>query len=355
VFGTACKGLLIMSPLLLLLNLLNLLLLLTGNECGALVADPVQKLLQSISDGFKRKDIVVYNRVPKTGSSSFQKHIDDLASRLGYKTYHFATPPWIVCSEGSSPCKRKDRPYRRYELTRLQNRILSFPNGSDAVIDYHFAYINFGTKLPIHINMVREPISRLISHYNYMRYGVQRRPEDAQAYIKKFGNLSIDECLDLYHLCSCEGDCQSASPSLKCTKGVCSDLYSGFNSQMMYFCPVDSTACAAKDESSLKEAIQVLERYYDVVGVLERMADSMKLFELVLPRYFKGMPKLEHKHVRQAARKPALSPSSMLKLRALNALDIQFYEHVVAMLERRLKEAQASPAIQDLEILMMQP
>jgi hypothetical protein len=45
----------------------------------------------------------------------------------------------------------------------------------------------------------------------------------------------------------------------------------------------------------------------------------------------------------------------MLKLRTLNALDIQFYEHVVAMLERRLKEAQASPAIQDLEILMMQP
>ncbi|GAX83132.1 hypothetical protein CEUSTIGMA_g10558.t1 [Chlamydomonas eustigma] len=338
----------------LLFLLLNLLLLLADNRINIFAEDPVQRLLQSISDGCKRRDIVVYNRVPKTGSSSFQKYIDNLAGHLNFKAYHFGTPPWIACSEGSSPCKRKDRPYLRYELSRLRDRILKFSNGSDAVIDYHFAYINFGTQLPLHINMVREPISRLISHYNYMRYGLQRRLEDTNLYIHKFGNLTIDECLDLYLQCSCEGDCQSPY-GLNCTRSLCSDLYSGFNSQMMYFCPVDSPACAAKNESSLQAAIRVLEDKYDVVGVMEKLEDSMKLFQLVLPRYFKGMPKLEHQHVRQAARKTSPRPSSIQKLRVLNALDLQFYEHVAALLERRLREACTSPAIHQLETLMSPP
>ena len=44
--------------------------------------DPVDAMLLALSRGSKRKDIVVYNRVPKTGSSTLQGLIDRQVNSL---------------------------------------------------------------------------------------------------------------------------------------------------------------------------------------------------------------------------------------------------------------------------------
>lgn len=56
--------------------------------------DPVDSMLRGLSSGAKRKDLVVYNRVPKTGSSTLQTLIDRqvLAGSDGAKGFR---PPLI--------------------------------------------------------------------------------------------------------------------------------------------------------------------------------------------------------------------------------------------------------------------
>ncbi len=59
--------------------------------------DPVDGMLRALSSGAKRADLVIYNRVPKTGSSTLQQMLDGLSARLAYKAHHFVTPPGIDC------------------------------------------------------------------------------------------------------------------------------------------------------------------------------------------------------------------------------------------------------------------
>lgn len=60
--------------------------------------DPVDSMLRALASGHKRSDLVVYNRVPKTGSSTLQLLLDGLSTRHAFKAMHFVTPPGIDCS-----------------------------------------------------------------------------------------------------------------------------------------------------------------------------------------------------------------------------------------------------------------
>ena len=60
--------------------------------------DPVGEMLHKIQTGQKRKDLVFYNRVPKTGSSTIQAIADKLSIQLGFNARHFIQPPGIRCS-----------------------------------------------------------------------------------------------------------------------------------------------------------------------------------------------------------------------------------------------------------------
>ena len=62
------------------------------------VIDPVDAMLRALASGNKRSDLVVYNRVPKTGSSTLQLLLDGLSTRHAFKAMHFVTPPGINCS-----------------------------------------------------------------------------------------------------------------------------------------------------------------------------------------------------------------------------------------------------------------
>jgi ABC-type dipeptide/oligopeptide/nickel transport system ATPase subunit len=132
---------------------------------------------------------------------------------------------------------------------------------------------------------------------------------------------------------------------------ILQDLYSSFNSQMMYFCPVDKAVCAGKNASTQAEALRMLHEY-EAVGVVESLAESMRLFEVVLPRYFKGLSELEQKRVRQSSLKIELSASLLEQLNVYNKLDVEFYQHAVKLLGQRLNIAEASPWKFQLQALM---
>ena len=91
---------LILSLSLALLTTSNNVLFAIGNEAAessAIKVDPVGALLRKIKSGEKRTDLVIYNRVPKTGSSSLQQVVESLGLSLGYEARHFIQPPGIKC------------------------------------------------------------------------------------------------------------------------------------------------------------------------------------------------------------------------------------------------------------------
>jgi len=94
--------------------------------------------------GTKRQDLVVYNRVPKSGSSSWQLSIDRLGKMLGFKTVHHSVPPFIPC-DNPSFCMDTSEPVPFKSYNRFLDEVLSLPNasGTDVVIDFHWFHVDF--------------------------------------------------------------------------------------------------------------------------------------------------------------------------------------------------------------------
>ena len=90
------------------------------------------------------------------------------------------------------------------------DHISSFPEAKGVVsVDYHYHYVDFATygqPQPFYINTVREPVSRLLSQYDYARRGPRSAAKIADD-VRHYGDKSIEECLVLYMACNCTGNC----------------------------------------------------------------------------------------------------------------------------------------------------
>jgi len=137
------------------------------------------------------------------------------------------------------------------------------------VYDRHFYYFNFTShKLSLNlINMVRDPVERIISNFFYVRSPArwnQREVSPAQSWILK----SFDDCVQ--------------SNDIECQIGV------GGRSQeyqMRYFCD----ACdGLSDKEMMLAAMVTVEKEYAVVGVLEMFQASLTVFQNYLPEWFNG-------------------------------------------------------------------
>ncbi|KAG1679620.1 hypothetical protein FOA52_006137 [Chlamydomonas sp. UWO 241] len=287
----------------------------TAAQLGDAV-DPVARLAADLEAGSKWADLVVYNRVPKSGSTSLQRQIERLSARLRYTAAHFVNPPIEGLCDGSQlDCVHTATQTPSNEtLAAFADFVTGQVNASEhgrCLVDFHFPYVNFShpavrqRAAPIHINTLREPVARLLSSYHYARSGP--RPLHLRTrFVHDYGNLTVDACVALYRECGCAGDCAGAEQQA-CTRRRCQDLFSGFNSQMMFFCPWGSDACGERDARALAEATRVLHAY-DAVGVLELGAESRALLEAVLPSYFGGLGEMELEEASYEVSTSASSP-----------------------------------------------
>lgn len=107
--------------------------------------------------------IVIYNRVPKTGSTSFMGITYELCSRNGFNVMHLNT------SKNSHVMSLSDQLRFAWNVTRWTKKQPAFIHG-------HVAYINFDkfglfTPKPLYINLIRRPLDRLVSYYYFLRNG----------------------------------------------------------------------------------------------------------------------------------------------------------------------------------------
>ncbi|CAL8089562.1 unnamed protein product [Calicophoron daubneyi] len=141
----------------------------------------------------------------------------------------------------------------------------------------HFAYINFpqfGSEFhPIYINMIRDPLDRLVSHYYFLRFGDDYRPGLIRKRMKdpKTRMQTFDECVQNGGL-----DCHPNNLWL----------------QVPFFCGHAAYCKIPGNPAAVESAKQHFTENYLFVGLTEAFEDSVHILEKLLPQFFSGASNL---------------------------------------------------------------
>lgn len=135
--------------------------------------------------------VVIYNRVPKTGSTSFIGVAYDLCKKNKFHVLHVnVTANNHVLSMNN-----------QYNFAR---NVTEWSAMKPAIYHGHFAFVDFakfGLPKPLFINILRKPLDRFISYYYFVRYGDNYRPYLVR---RKHGNtmvsfMLIKVCINFFH------------------------------------------------------------------------------------------------------------------------------------------------------------
>lgn len=227
--------------------------------------------------------IIIYNRVPKTGSTSLMGIAYDLCGSNKFNVIHLNT------TKNSHVLSLPD------QASFVQN-LTSWKERRPMIVHGHLSFLNFGQfgvkDKPIYINMVREPLERLISYYYFLRNGDDFRPYLVR---KRQGNkVTFDQCVERQ-----EKDCDPNNMWL----------------QIPFFCGHSNDCWSPGNKWALEEAKRNLIQHFMVVGVTEQMHMFLAVLEYTLPKFFKGALHLyengNKSHLRRTINKIEPSPETI--------------------------------------------
>jgi len=198
--------------------------------------------------------VILYNRIFKTGSSSIENYVFQIANQSNFAVYRGTTENWY----------NNDDQYPYPELIEYQSK----KNDTSAFIAHFYFRKYFDIdKSFTYINILRHPVSRIISHYNYMREETLR-PKYRIKELKESGywNESIMNCIINQH------------------KG-CED-----NVMIRFLCGTNSY-CKTGSKKALKRAKFNMNRYYTSIGIYENLPLTLRLLKKRLPTFFTSLNK----------------------------------------------------------------
>lgn len=213
------------------------------------------------------KDLLFFNRVPKVGSQTTMELIKTLAIKNDYH-YH----------------KDRTQKVETIKLTRSEEKwltnLVSFFSPPSVYVK-HVCFVNFSQydiEMPIYVNMVRDPVERVISWYYYVRapwYFVERKRAFPDLPLPNPNWLRKD-----FDTCVRRGDkeCQYLE----------GDERDDFGQLTEFFCGQEDECTGLNTEVALRRAKENVEKHYAVVGVLEELNKTLTVLEHYIPRYFKG-------------------------------------------------------------------
>jgi len=262
---------------------------------------------------------VIFNRVPKCGSTTLERIIKKQARHRGF-----------VFSRSKDYVNNS---IDEVEQRRFAEHVTAMAKRGRVVYDRHVLYVNFarfGVPTPAYINLLRDPLRMQVSAYYFWR-----------------------DCICTSRKSFCRHAWQ-ASPSAPVCNVTIDDVYAEVKETTpvvgvitRFFCGQES-ACLAADpqpaarrHEALVKALGNLESRYVWVGVLERFEDSLVLLSRLLPAYFGALrAKLDsQEHVRptNSAPYPAPSSSTLDKISAENRNDLELYRHALSRLDCQLQ------------------
>ncbi|XP_016975941.2 heparin sulfate O-sulfotransferase isoform X1 [Drosophila rhopaloa] len=284
---------------------------------------PLSKLGESLSpdqhassstDDFDYEEhlVVLYNRVPKTGSTSFVNIAYDLCKLNKFHVLHINVTA-------------------NMHVLSLPNQIQFVRNVSrwnemkPALYHGHMAFLEFSkfqiAHKPIYINLVRKPLDRLVSYYYFLRFGDNYRPNLVR---KKAGNkITFDECV-----VQKQPDCDPKNMWL----------------QIPFFCGHAAECWEPGSSWALEQAKRNLVNEYFLVGVTEQMYEFVDLLERSLPRIFHGFREHYHNsnksHLRVTSSKlpPSESTIKAIQKTKIWQMENDLYEFALTQFEFNKKK-----------------
>ncbi|KAJ8311238.1 LOW QUALITY PROTEIN: hypothetical protein KUTeg_011195, partial [Tegillarca granosa] len=308
--------------------------------------------------------VLIYNRVPKTGSTSFAGIAYDLCKHNHFNVLHVNTTKNAHVMSLSDQCYFYEAHNRLcnckasldgrvvysigftvaipsyyiflaphwksvnfltgvilmltdtciifpFQMRFVQN-ITEWHEKKPALYHGHLAYIEFSrfgiAKKPVYINLIRNPLDRLISYYYFVRYGDDFRPFLRR---RKAGNTeTFDECVEK------QGhDCDPEHLWL----------------QIPFFCGQDAECWKPGSQWALERAKYNLLHNYLIV---EELGDFIAVLEAALPRLFKGAVKLYNQgkksHLRKTSNKIPPKEETLAKIQESHIwkMEQDFYDFV---------------------------
>ncbi|CAL4119977.1 unnamed protein product, partial [Meganyctiphanes norvegica] len=260
-------------------------------------------LLENVTSPKTR--ILMYNRIPKTGSTTLIKILHQLADLNNFHHLHSRD----YTNQNMSDADQQELP----------KKLVRIPTKSPFSFDRHFFFFeiqgieesqNFAW-----MNFVRDPVERLISRFYYQR--IPQRWEK-EKYLRDKVRPPVEWFL--MQLDDCVPDCLQ-------------DLFEGLGvQQITYFCGHHPNCSVMNSHWALQQAKQNVESYYSVVGVLEELPLSLQVLQHYLPRFFKDVTTLQssqgstHKNENHSKKQASESTKSLLKEHI--PLDFEFYQYL---------------------------
>uniref|UniRef100_A0A1I7ZSQ4 Heparan sulfate 2-O-sulfotransferase n=1 Tax=Steinernema glaseri TaxID=37863 RepID=A0A1I7ZSQ4_9BILA len=252
--------------------------------------------------GYNPRKVIIYNRVPKTGSTTFTNAVAyDLCKKNGFHSIH------LNMTKNRYAMNVIDQRSFVDNVTSWTEVIPAFYHGHVAFVDF----TKFGYQNPIYVNMVREPLDRLLSHYYFLRYGDNYRIGLRRS--RAGNNETFDECIEKK-----KKDCDMKMMWL----------------QIPYFCGTHSFCSEVGSKQALEEAKYNLLNHYLLVGTTDRLADFIALLEQVLPDFFHGA--LDHynsldenrAHLRYTKKKipPSAQTLEIVKNNPIYQMEREFFD-----------------------------
>lgn len=246
--------------------------------------------------------LVIYNRIPKTGSTSLAGIAYDLCNINNFHAIH------LNITKNSHIMSLADQTRFVENITNWHSKKPAFYHGHMAFLDFK----RFGiVQQPIYINIIRDPLDRLISYYYFIRNGDNFRP-----YLKrrKMGDKeSFDECVRQGNK-----DCDPQHLWL----------------QIPFFCGQNVECWNPGSRWALSQAKHNVVNNYLTVGVTEELGDFIAVLEATLPSFFRGAADLFNtgtkSHLRKTTNKIKPKPETVAKIQTSDIwkMEDDFYQFV---------------------------
>ena len=150
--------------------------------------DPKSARLSLSPKSVKEEDnvIIIYNRIPKTGSTSFMHLPYELCqdNKFNVLLLNISNPHSMTLN---------DRIFFAQNITHWQDKLPAIYHGHFAYFDVHNMGVATANAKVIYINIVRHPMERMISYYYFLRYGDDYRKGKVRS---RMGDKhTFDECV----------------------------------------------------------------------------------------------------------------------------------------------------------------